>query len=157
MSKSTRLEKLLWSIALPGFGQLLNKRYIKGIVLIILEFIISVNTQLNQVIVYSFYGNMEEAIGITNYQWLMFYPCVYMFAMWDAFKDDNLDNIPPYLFLPFVGAAFIGTIGVIYSATFSLFGVRFGPILLPIIGLCLGAGIGALIRNMFIKNQTSFD
>ena len=26
----TRLEALLWSIALPGFGQLLNKKHIKG-------------------------------------------------------------------------------------------------------------------------------
>ena len=30
-------EKLLWSIALPGFGQMLNGKYVKGILLIILE------------------------------------------------------------------------------------------------------------------------
>lgn len=27
-------EKLLWSIALPGLGQLLNKKYAKGIMVI---------------------------------------------------------------------------------------------------------------------------
>ncbi len=30
-------EKLLWSIAIPGVGQLLNEKYIKGIEFIIKE------------------------------------------------------------------------------------------------------------------------
>ena len=33
-------EKLLWSIALPGLGQLLNKKYAKGIMVIFLELLI---------------------------------------------------------------------------------------------------------------------
>lgn len=37
-------EKLLWSIALPGFGQLLNGKYLKEILLIVLEFSINVQS-----------------------------------------------------------------------------------------------------------------
>lgn len=35
-------ERLLWSIALPGFGQFLNKKYLKGIVFVFLEFLVNV-------------------------------------------------------------------------------------------------------------------
>ena len=45
-------------------------------------------------ILYSFQGNIiREAIEATNYQWLMSYPCLYMFSMWDAYKDANLHVI----------------------------------------------------------------
>lgn len=43
-------EKLLWSIAFPGFGQLLNGKYVKGIIFISLEFIINVQSKFNQII-----------------------------------------------------------------------------------------------------------
>src|SRR5690606_41018458 len=78
---------LLWSIALPGFGQLLNKKYIIGIVLLLLEITVNIQSNLNEVIVLSFQGDISTAVEKTNYQWLMFYPCLYFFAMWDAFKD----------------------------------------------------------------------
>jgi hypothetical protein len=35
-----RVEKLLWSIALPGFGQILNGDLLKGLLFIALEFLI---------------------------------------------------------------------------------------------------------------------
>jgi hypothetical protein len=79
-----KIEKLLWSIALPGFGQLLNHKYIKGILLITLEFLVNVLSNFNKAIILSFQGDILSAIKITNYQWLMFYPCLYFFAMWDA-------------------------------------------------------------------------
>lgn len=50
----TRLEALLWSIALPGFGQLLNKKHIKGILFIVLEFLINMGANFNEGIRLSF-------------------------------------------------------------------------------------------------------
>src|SRR5690625_7767665 len=85
--KSRELEVLLWSIALPGFGQLLNRKYVKGILLVSLEFIVNVLGKVNQVILLSFHGEIEEAIHQADYLWLMFYPCLYFFAIWDAYKD----------------------------------------------------------------------
>ncbi len=41
----------------------------------------------NEIIRLSFIGNIEGTVSQTNYQWLMFYPCLYFFAMWDAFKE----------------------------------------------------------------------
>lgn len=144
--KGNPTEKLLWSIALPGFGQLLNGAYLKGFVLIVLEFIINVKSNLNIVIIESFYGNVEKAIQLTNYQWLMFYPCVYLFAIWDAYKDARGVK-SSYSAIPFVFSAYFGTIGVIYSRSF------LGPIWLPIICLVLGAGIGYIILKVIEKER----
>lgn len=112
MSKQAPIEKLFWSIAFPGFGQLLNGKFFKGLVLVILEILINVQSNLNQIIVHSFHGDMTSAIGHTNYQWLMFYPCVYLFAIWDAYRDAGGGN-SRYSFFPFVFSAYFGTIGVI--------------------------------------------
>jgi hypothetical protein len=73
------MEKLLWSIALPGFGQLLNGKFLKGMLLISLEFLINIQANFNEVIILNFLGRTEEAIQQTNYGWLMFYPCLYFF------------------------------------------------------------------------------
>ncbi|MFC7686992.1 hypothetical protein [Ureibacillus sp. GCM10028918] len=145
MSKENRVEKILWSIALPGFGQLLNGRFLKGLLLIVLEILINVQSNLNNSIIYSFQGEIQLAIDQTNYQWLMFYPCLYMFSIWDAYREAEGET-SPYSFIPFVFSAYFGTIGVIYSSSLMVFGVQFGPVFLPILFLILGIGIGVLIK-----------
>ena len=151
MSKAGKIEKTLWSIALPGFGQILNGKLFKGMFLIALEFIINIQANLNKVIIYSFQGDIQLAVDQTNYQWLMFYPCLYMFSIWDAYREAE-GEISPYSFIPFVFSAYLGTIGVIYSTNLKLFGVLIGPIFLPILFLFLGVGIGALIK-MALRNM----
>lgn len=146
MNKGNHIEKLLWSIALPGFGQLLNGAYFKGLILIMLEFIINVKSNLNMAIIESFYGNIEKAIQLTNYQWLMFYPCVYLFAIWDAYRDAG-DSKHLYSAIPFVFSAYLGTVGVIYSRNF------LGPVWLPILFLLMGAGVGYIIRKVIDKER----
>ncbi|MBP1933960.1 hypothetical protein [Ammoniphilus resinae] len=152
-----RYEVILWSIALPGFGQFLNGKYVKGIVFILLEFVINVKANLNTVIIFSFLGQIDEAIQQTDYQWLMFYPCLYLFAIWDAYRDAYRDTVkepvPPFIFLRFVMAAFLGTVGVVYSSIFTLFGMRFGPVWLPIICLILGVFLGYFIEIWMERKQ----
>lgn len=143
----------MWSIALPGFGQFLNGKFMKGIVLIFLEFLINVKANINTVIVHSFHGEIAKANMEADYQWIMFYPCVYMFAIWDAYKDAGGGDAP-FSFLPFVFAAYTGTIGVIYSAKLPLFGVVLGPVWLPIIFFILGLFIGFILKMMFIRSKT---
>src|SRR5690349_17996690 len=101
MKKMSKLEAILWNIAFPGFSQLLTGQYIKGVLFVALEFIMNVKSRFNQAIMYSFLGEIERAEAVTNYQWLMFYPCVYMFAMWDAYRTAMPEN-EKYSFLPFV-------------------------------------------------------
>ena len=145
-----KLEAILWSIALPGFAQLLNRKIVKGIVLIFLEFIVNVNSHFNMVILYSFQGNIREAIEATNYQWLMFYPCLYMFAMWDAYKDAEGET-PPYSYLPFVLGAYFVTIGLMYSSSLKLGQILFGPVWLPILSLIPGLLVGYFIKCILMR------
>ena len=86
----------------PGFGQLLNDKYIKGILFIFLEIIINVQGNFNEIIMLSFQGEIENAVVQANYQWLMFYPCLYSYAMWDAFKDSGGRGREPFPFFHFV-------------------------------------------------------
>ncbi|MBR3119975.1 hypothetical protein [Oceanobacillus profundus] len=148
--KSKKLEVLLWSIALPGFGQLLNRKYMKGFVLIGLEFLVNVMGNFNTIIVLSFNMKIEEAIAQTNYLWLMFYPCLYFFAIWDAYKDAG-GGEKPFAYLPLVFSAYFVTVGLIFSPTLTIFGVYIGPMWLPILFLPIGLGVGALIRKVLFK------
>lgn len=139
------IEVILWSVALPGFGQFLNGKHFKGALLLFLEFVINVRAHLNLVIVSSFKGDVNTAIEQTDYQWLMFYPCVYMFSIYDAYRDAGGKNVP-FSFLPFVSAAFLGTVGIIYSSSFKFMGIPTGPLWLPMFCMLAGAGLGLLLR-----------
>jgi len=150
MISDNKLEKILWSIALPGFGQILNGELIKGLSFIALEILINIKSNLNQAIILSFQGNMKLAVDRTNYQWLMFYPCIYVFAIWDAYI--NAKGIKAaYSFIPFVASAYLGTIGVIYSSAFEINGMLLGPVFLPIICLILGSLVGIVIRLFIVR------
>ena len=146
MNKSA-FEKLMWSIALPGFGQYLNGKYFKGTVLLILEFLINVQANFNQVILLSFHGEIRDAIELADYQWLMFYPCLYFFSIWDAVKDAG-GGKDPFSFLPYVFVAFFVTIGLIFSSSLMIFGVLLGPVWLPMLFVFPGIIIGFIIRKI---------
>lgn len=149
-AKSRKIEVLLWSIALPGFGQLLNRQYVKGIILISLEILVNVMGNVNQVIVLSFHGDIQQAIEEANYLWIMFYPCLYFFAIWDAYKDAG-GGESAYAFLPLVFSAYVVTIGLAISPIFTVFGHFIGPIWLPIIFTPIGLFIGWIIRWALTK------
>ncbi|MCM3616623.1 hypothetical protein M3936_03405 [Sutcliffiella horikoshii] len=147
MDKS--LERLLWSIALPGFGQLLNKKYFKGLVFIILEFLINVLANFNSIIMYSFNGEIEQAFLETNYLWLMFYPCLYFFSMWDAFKDAG-GGKSPYSYLPFVSCAYMVTVGLMLSGKIKIFGTLLGPVFMPMLFVIPGLVLGFIVRGIIL-------
>ncbi|MGM7722297.1 hypothetical protein [Metabacillus sp. Hm71] len=147
------LEALLWSIAFPGFGQFLNGKMIKGIILLILELFINAQANFNSVIIYSFQGEIEESILQADYQWLMFYPCLYFYSLWDAWKDAG-GGKQAYSFLPFVFAAYFVTVGCIYSSKLHFFGILFGPVWLPMLSLIPGLVIGFILMKYLVKKKT---
>lgn len=144
-------EKLIWSIAFPGFGQILNGDFVKGTLFILLEIIINVLSNFNEVIYLSFNGQIEESIQQANYQWLLFYPCLYFFSMWDAFKNAG-GGKEPYSFLPFLFSAYLVTVGIMYSAKVRLFGILMGVLWFPMLCVIPGLVIGFLIKRILVKN-----
>ncbi|HJV46131.1 MAG TPA: hypothetical protein VJ824_10455 [Bacillota bacterium] len=119
-----------------------------------MEFIINNQSNLNTIIILSFQGEIEESIDQANYQWLMFYPCVYLFAMWDAYRDAGGGD-KPYSFLPFVLSAYLGTVGVIFSDTVTIFGYPWGPIFFSILSLLIGVVMGLIIQKALQRSKNN--
>jgi len=145
---------MLWSMAIPGFGQIYNQDYLIGILLIILEFVINVKSNLNLIILYSFQGSILDAQNTVNIEWLLFYPCVYTFSLWHAYNKAAEINLNRKGYEGqgshaystrfngiFVGAAMGGTLGIIYV-------INHGPVFGGIIGMLMGALIGEGIEKI---------
>ena len=145
MKKIGKLEAVLWNIAFPGFSQLLTGHYIKGLLFVTLEFIMNVNSRFNTAIMYSFLGEIDKADKVINYQWLLFYPCVYMFSMWDGYRTAMPEN-EKYSYLPFAFCAYMVTVGLMISPKVTLFNIHPGPVFLPMLFLIPGLLIGFLIK-----------
>ncbi len=77
---------LVWSFALPGFGQIYNGQLVLGIILVLLELIINQYSLLNISIFYSFHGDFQLGHDVINYQWGMYYPSIWAFSMWHAYN-----------------------------------------------------------------------
>lgn len=106
---------------------------------------INVNSHFNRAIMYSFLGEINKAESVINYQWLMFYPCVYMFAMWDGYRS-AMPNEEKYSYLPFVFSAYFVTVGLMISPKFTIFNVHPGPVFLPMSFVIPGVLTGFLIK-----------
>jgi hypothetical protein len=147
------VEMIFWSVALPGFGQLLNRQYLKALLLVLLEFLVNLQGGINLAIIYSFQGNIDLAIQTVDYRWIMFYPCLYVFAMWDAYyfakRKANIED-KPFESIPFSFAAYITTIGVIFSNK-PILSITFGPIFTPIIALFLGFFLGGILKEILVR------
>jgi hypothetical protein len=151
MKSLSKLEAIMWSVALPGFPQLLTGQFLKGALFVILEIVINVNSNFNQAIMYSFLWEIEKAFTVTNFQWLMFYPCLYMFSMWDAYRVTLKGKIKG-TYLPFVFGAYFITVGLMLSPKIKLFGISLGPVFLPMLFLIPGLGVGYLLRLLLEKH-----
>lgn len=145
---------VVWSIAFPGFGQIYNNQFLKALLFLFLEFFINLNGHLNQSIIHSFFWEITLSQAELNYHWIMFYPCVYVIPMWDAYavayKQANFVTPPGVDALPFTLGAMFATIGVIYGSRWIP-----GPIFLPIIMITLGAFLGIQLKKWVQKNEKS--
>ncbi|WP_421378149.1 hypothetical protein ACOJQI_12250 [Bacillus salacetis] len=138
--KEDPFECILLNIALPGTCQILNGNYIKGILLLFLAGTINMKSNLNQMIFLLFNGETAKIQSAADLNWLMFYPCVYFFALWDAFKDAG-GGRTPYSYLPCVFPVYFTTVGIIFSDKFNLLGIPgivWGPVICFVPGLLLG-------------------
>lgn len=80
-------------------------------------------------------------------QWLMFYPCLYFFAIWDAVKEAE-NGASRFTFIPFVSCAYFVTVGIMYSSVTTINGVFIGPIWLPMLSVVPGLVIGLVAKKL---------
>ncbi|NGQ96312.1 hypothetical protein G3578_14195 [Brevibacillus sp. SYP-B805] len=74
------------SAAFPSFGHLKLGFFLKGSVLMIWEFLINVNANLNTAFIYSFTGRFDQAKQALDVRWLLLYIPVCIYAIWDSYR-----------------------------------------------------------------------
>ncbi|WP_269409475.1 hypothetical protein [Lentibacillus daqui] len=83
---------LLWSLALPGFGQLYNKDYFLGIVLMVWEIVLNLQSHLNVAILYTLRGDFHLADRPIDFEWGLFYPSIFCYSLWQAYNQAHAIN-----------------------------------------------------------------
>lgn len=76
-----------WSALLPGFGHIYNRKAFKGFIILGWAVAIVYFSRINDAIIATFTGQFTKVDEIIDYQWLLFFPSIYLFSMWDSYND----------------------------------------------------------------------
>ena len=104
-----------FSIIMPGFGQIYNGQFIKGIVFVIVEHFDNVYGKINEAIHLDFNGFHQKAIETTHFEGLLFYPGFFAYCIWDAWYFAKPNGDKTKTAIPFLIGGFIGEIGAIFG------------------------------------------
>lgn len=76
----------IWSLLLPGLGQLYTRRILTAFALLIWTLVITYNSQCLDGVHWLFAGNLEKARNVLNMEWLLFFPSLIFGAAFDAYS-----------------------------------------------------------------------
>lgn len=76
-----------WSALLTGFGHLYNMKAFKAVILLAWAVAVISLGNINQAIAATFNGDFRRAKEIIDYQWALYFPSIYLFAIWDSYND----------------------------------------------------------------------
>lgn len=127
-----RVLAVLLAMVMPGLGQVLNKQYIKALVIFLAEHVINTLANVNAALYLDLNGQHHQALEIVNFQYALFYPGVLVIGTWDAYanaKSDVNKNAAYY----FLVAGFMGTIAIIFSTHIPFPTVSAGALMIVII------------------------
>jgi hypothetical protein len=146
-----KVEAVAWNLFFPGLAQItVTKRLGKGVFFFLLILLININARINEIVILSLKGETQRAVGVTDYQWLLFYSCLYFFALWEGYRECGGIN-EQYAFIPFVFSGYMTTIGIVFSPSIHLSGFLLGPLWLPVIVAVISFLIGMLLRTILLK------
>lgn len=83
---------LVWSLFVPGLGQLYIHRIIAAFFIIVWVVIFAYYSHGLQAISLLFLGKIKEATAILNSEWLLFFPSIYGFGAYDAYENAIENN-----------------------------------------------------------------
>ncbi|MFC7063121.1 hypothetical protein [Halobacillus seohaensis] len=83
---------VMWSIFMPGTGQLYIHRIVGAFFIMIWTIVIVYFSHFNEGIYFLFLGDLNQAKAVINGEWLLFIPSVYFFAMYDAYVNTVENN-----------------------------------------------------------------
>jgi hypothetical protein len=75
-----------FSFSYPGFGYLMQSRYLRAFTLIGWEVFINHNSKVNLGIMYSLLGKFDACKQVLDQKWLLLYIAMYIFSIWDSYR-----------------------------------------------------------------------
>lgn len=115
-----RVIAALFSMLMPGLGQVYNRQFVRGIIFLIIEHYDNIFGHINTAIHLDFNGFHKESIGVANYEYILFYPGFYTYVVWDAWFFAKPGANKTKTAIPFVISGFLGEFAAIYSSRFSV-------------------------------------
>ena len=126
----------LFSLLMPGFGQIYNGQFIRGVIFLAIEHFDNMSGKINKAIQLDFNGLHQQALEAVNYEGLLFYPGFYVYVVWDAWYFAKEGANKTTTAIPFLIGGFLGTIGTIFASKLPVPFLTVG--LLMIIPMILG-------------------
>ena len=93
LDKRTPWNAAIWSVMMPGLGQVLIHRIPTALFIIIGFIAIAQQSKLLPAFHYTLLGQFEYAKSIINPQWFLNIPSVYLFAVYDAYANTVSNNM----------------------------------------------------------------
>lgn len=78
---------VFWAAMLGGAGHFHNMQLLKGTVLMGWYLVVAIKSGLNIALYHTLTGEFDLAKQVVDYEWLLFWPSVYLFNIWDAYHD----------------------------------------------------------------------
>jgi hypothetical protein len=75
-----------FSFSYPGFGHLIQHRYLSAFILILWELFINNYANVNTGIYYTLIGDFDKAKEVLAERWLIIYVGIYMLGIWDSYR-----------------------------------------------------------------------
>ena len=127
----------IFSMLMPGFGQIYNQQFLKGAFLLFVEHYDNVYGNINTAIHYDFNGFHQKALEVANFQYVLFYPGFYAYTVWDAWYHANPDikKSKTKSAIPFIIGGFLGEFGAIFASRLAIPTLTVGlMMIIPMIG-----------------------
>ncbi|MEH7116333.1 hypothetical protein V7128_02775 [Neobacillus vireti] len=105
----------LFSMLMPGFGQIYNRQFIKGVTFVVFEHFDNLMGKINKAIQLDLNGFHQQALDTVIYDGVMFYPGLYAYAIWDAWYYAKNGANKAITSIPFIIGGFLGEFGAIFA------------------------------------------
>jgi len=115
-----RVIAALFSMLMPGFGQIYNNQFLKGVIFVIFEHFDNIFGNINHAIYLDFNGLQHQALNQVVHEYILFYPGFYVYVVWDAWYHAKEGANKATTAIPFIIGGFLGLFGTIYSAKLPL-------------------------------------
>jgi hypothetical protein len=92
LDKRNPLVAVMWSLFIPGLGQLYIHRVLAAFFVIFWSVIFIYYSHLQEAISLMFLGKIKEATSVLKPEWLLFIPSHYGFALYDAYINTVENN-----------------------------------------------------------------